>query len=70
MIKVNNIINKSNENNKSNINIADDVILDEKQHKEINYNEYNDVATSNHWLSDDEQKVKVKEIEKVTKIKK
>ena len=51
------------------IDLTEDLKLERKQALEKNNNEYNFVASSNHWLSKNEQEIKVNEIEKITKIK-
>lgn len=58
---------KSFNNKKRKVDIANDVEFDMQEHNDVNYDEYNYVATYNHWLSLEEQKNKAKEIEKATK---
>ena len=48
------------------VNLLNDLKLERKQAKDNNYNY---VGSSNHWLSLDEQKIKTKEIESITKDK-
>ena len=46
------------------VNLLNDLKIEKKQSKD---NNYNFVGNSNHWLSIDEQKIKTKEIENITK---
>ena len=48
------------------VDITKDLKLEKIQKKEVNSDDYNFVASSNHWLSIDEQKLKTKEIEEIT----